>query len=99
MEAKMIARRVDVNQREIVKTLRKMGFTVLILSMVGKGCPDILVGAFGKNILIEIKDGNKPPSGRKLTEHEQIFHDAWKGQVCVIKNIDELLNLINGLQQ
>lgn len=79
-------KRVDANQVEIVKILRKFGCSVLILSSVGKGCPDILAGFKGQNYLIEIKDGKKPPSARKLTEHEQKFHDEWKGQVCIINS-------------
>ncbi len=92
-----MARRVDANQPEIVKTLRQLGGTVQILSDVGKGCPDIILGIFNHNWLIEIKDGQKPPSGQRLTEHEQRFFDSWKGQVCVIKSVDEAINFVNNL--
>lgn len=91
------ARRVDSNQNEIVALMRDLGASVLILSAVGKGCPDILAGIRGRNILIEIKDGNKPPSARKLTEDEKRFHDEWNGQVCVIKDVTEAIALINRL--
>lgn len=91
----MYPKRIDGNQNEIVKQLRDCGASVLILSMVGKGCPDILVGLNGKNVLMEIKDGKKPPSGQKLTEHEQVFFDLWKGQVAVVKSLDDALALIN----
>lgn len=94
---RMTARRTDANQREIVDTFRKLGASVQILSDVGKGCPDLAVGIFGINLLVEVKDGNKPPSKQRLTEHEQAFFDAWKGQVCIIKSHDEVVRLINDL--
>ncbi len=88
-----VIKRVDGNQREIVNALRKAGISVLILSAVGKGCPDILAGVNGKNVLMEIKDGNKCPSARKLTPLEQSFHDGWLGQVCIVKDAAEALEL------
>lgn len=92
--------RVDENQNEIVKVLRKLGASVLILSTVGKGCPDILVGVsdhqgFRHNLLVEIKDGKKSPSQRRLTKDEQKFFDNWKGHVCVVSNVDEAIFLFN----
>lgn len=99
-------RRVDANQGVIVKTFRDMGAKVLILSEVGKGVPDILVGIdrgatvkkSGKNryvcLLAEIKDGSKPPSARKLTEDEQKFHNEWTGFVRIINSIEDVKNLM-----
>lgn len=92
--------RIDENQKDIVKTFRELGASVLILSSVGKGCPDLLVGLTdvkGRkiNILVEIKDGSKPPSKRKLTEDEQKFFDTWKGKVVVIDSIAEAILLYN----
>jgi len=55
----MVFKRVDNNQVQIVKALRDMGCTVEHLHAVGKGCPDIVVGFKGKNLLLEIKDGDK----------------------------------------
>jgi hypothetical protein len=96
--------RVDENQQNIVKTFRKLGASVLILSEVGKGCPDILIGmqdAVGErhNILIEIKDGNKMPSQQKLTQFESKFFDNWKGYVCIIRSQEEAINLFNSIRQ
>jgi hypothetical protein len=88
-------KRVDENQKLIVKTFRELGASVQVLSNIGKGCPDILVGIFGKNFLVEIKNGAKCPSAQKLTEHEQVFFDSWKGQVCIIKSVDEIFQLMD----
>lgn len=93
------AKRVDDNQTDIVNAFRSLGATVLILSSVGKGCPDIMIGIFGKNYLIEIKDGKKPPSARKLTEAEAEFHQKWKGQVDIITSLDDVLNFMKKIRQ
>lgn len=91
----MRARKIDANQNAIVKSLRGIpGVTVKILSMVGEGCPDLLIGHKGKNYLIELKDGSKPPSARKLTPDEIDFINKWKGHVAVCNSFDEILNLI-----
>jgi Holliday junction resolvase len=79
------ANRIDENQNEIVKALRKAGAVVRIISQ-GDGIPDLLVAYKGYTILMEVKDGNKPPSARKLTEAEQKFFDEWTGGMLVIVN-------------
>lgn len=91
----MTARRVDSNQREIVAQLRKIGASVAITSSLGHGFPDLVCGMFGKNYLFELKDGNKPPSARKLTTDEQLFHEKWKGQISVITSLDDALLILN----
>lgn len=73
-------KRVDENQKQIVQVLRREGMTVQHLHAVGKGCPDLLVGWKGKNVLLEIKDGVK---SWKLTPDQIIWHHNWQGQVCV----------------
>ena len=60
------------------------GWSVQHLHTVGKGCPDLLVGKRGLNLLLEIKDGDQPPSKQRLTDDEQYWHDIWRGQVAVV---------------
>lgn len=88
-------KRVDANQKTIVETFRKLGCSVLILSDVGKGCPDLCVGWDGKCYLIEVKDGTKTPSKRKLTAAEQLFFDNWKGHASIIESVDEVIRFVN----
>lgn len=89
-----MARRTDANQKEIVKAFRDLGASVFILSDLGKGCPDLVVGINYQNYLVEIKDGKKPLSGQKLTEKEEKFFNTWKGQVCIVKSIYDVVQLI-----
>lgn len=91
----MRAAKIDANQNEIVNALRKAGCSVQILSSVGKGCPDILVGFCGVNILMEIKDGNKPKSAQKLTDDQVVWHRNWNGSVVVVNSVYEALNTVS----
>jgi hypothetical protein len=90
----MSPKRVDANQVEIVQALRRCGCTVQVLSDVGKGCPDLLVGVRGINALLEVKDGAKTLSKRKLTPDEQEWHDTWRGEVVVVNSVDEALSVL-----
>lgn len=88
------AAKVDANQSDIVKALRAVGATVQVLSDVGKGCPDLLVGRAGKNYLLEIKDGDKFKSKRKLTPDQIEWHQEWCGQVAVVECVDDALVVV-----
>lgn len=88
------ASKVDRNQSEIVTMLRTVGCTVQLLHTVGQGCPDLLVGYRGVNLLLEVKDGELPPSGRKLTEPEADWHRDWRGQVITVCNVREAMEAV-----
>jgi Holliday junction resolvase len=92
------AAKVDANQAEIVAALRAVGATVTPLHAVGQGCPDILAGYGGLNFLLEVKDGAKPPSARKLTPDQVSWHDTWRGQVAVASSVKEALKIIGALR-
>lgn len=85
--------RIDMNQPEIVSTFRYLGFSVAITSMMGNGFPDIVIAKFGRTWLVEIKDGNKPPSARELTEDEKDFHAEWKGEIFIVESMDQAVAL------
>lgn len=90
------AAKIDANQPAIVKALRSAGARVQSLASVGKGCPDLLVGFGGKNLLLEVKDGAKPPSARKLTPLEVEWHSQWTGfgQVAVVESPEQAVRLL-----
>jgi len=99
----MRAKRIDANQPEIVKALRKIGCSVAVTSAAGDGFPDIVVGRTDihgnkRNWLIEIKDGEKIPSERKLTKDQVKFHNGWKGQIAVVTSAEEAISLILGIE-
>lgn len=86
--------KVDANQKQITDALRQAGCSVQPLHTVGRGVPDLLVGIHGQNFLLELKDGSKRPSERKLTDDQKDWHQRWRGQVAVAESSDEALRLI-----
>lgn len=89
------AAKVDANQAAIVSALRKLGCSVQSLAATGSGVPDLLVGRAGRTHLLEVKDGTRPPSERKLTDDQIEWIDAWRGEpVTVVKSVDEALHAV-----
>lgn len=74
--------------------MRQAGISVAITSRLGDGFPDCCIGYKGRNYLLEIKDPDKAPSKRKLTEDEQEWHRSWLGQVDIVETIDDVLAII-----
>ena len=90
----MRAAKIDANQEAVVTALRAAGATVQSLAGVGKGVPDLLVGYKGQTLLLEIKDGNKPPSKRSLNEDQLRWHGNWKGgALAVVDSPDAALRM------
>jgi Holliday junction resolvase len=89
------AAKVDANQAEIVKALRAAGCYVLVISQL-KNCCDLMVARAGKWVAIEIKDGDKPKSARKLTPGEQTFIEqaGHRAPVVVVTNVTEAIQAI-----
>ena len=88
------AAKTDANQGEIVDALRAVGASVQPLHAVGGGVTDLLVGFRGANYLIEVKDGRKPPSARKLTPDQERWHRDWRGQVSIAEWPEDALRII-----
>jgi len=87
-------RKVDDNQAEIVKVLREIGATVWSTAAIGNGFPDLAVGFAGVNTLLEVKDGDKPPSRQRLTPAEFRFHTTWKGQIAIVTSPGEAVDVV-----
>jgi Holliday junction resolvase len=69
------AKKVDKNQKDVVKALRDNGADVYLLHMVGSGIPDLLVAYQGHTILIEVKDG----PDKSFTKDQLAFIASWQG--------------------
>jgi len=67
--------RKDANQNIIVNALRKAGVKVRILD--ARDLPDLLCSYQGKISLLEVKDGSRKPSERRLRPGQQDFFDEW----------------------
>jgi hypothetical protein len=88
------AARIDANQPEIVAALRGVGASVQPIHTLGQGVPDILVGWQGRNYLLEAKQGRG-----KLTEDEAEWHVLWRGQVAVVRSVDDALAVIGAIEE
>ena len=80
----------DANEAEIVEALRKAGCTVEI---VDQPC-DLLVGRARLNYMLEVKDGAKALSARRLTDKERKFHATWTGQIAIVESAEEALRAV-----
>lgn len=85
---------IDRNQPEIVRALRRAGATVTPTHTAGEGFPDLAVGFRGVTYLVEVKDGARPPSARKLTPPQEQWHAVWRGHVVVVKDVPEALAVL-----
>lgn len=91
------ARKVDDNHSELVRLWRDMGAVVWDLSSVGRGIADVLVGWRGRWTAVEIKDGSKPPSARKLTPQQILLHGEIRRAglpLVIVTNTDEALAIL-----
>jgi hypothetical protein len=77
------AAKVDANQPATIRYLRQLGWSVEPTHQLGKGFPDFIAGKPGFACLVELKDGDKVPSARKLTKDEQEFSQRWTGPYLV----------------
>jgi hypothetical protein len=93
------AAKIDANQTQVVEALRAAGATVQSLAAVGQGVPDLLVGFQGKTLLMEVKDGRRPPSERRLTDQQLTWHGAWRGgPVAIVDGPDAALRMLGVLK-
>lgn len=87
------ARRTDANTDEIVRVFESLGLKVHRTNAAW----DLTVQAVGSypartvTRLVEIKDGKKPPSKRKLTGPEKELHKVMT--VFVVESVDDALRL------
>ena len=92
----MYAKRVDSNQKEIIKAFKELGCSVFDLSKVGQGLPDLLIGKNHKTILVEIKSSEKA----KFTQPQIDFMKNWKGSaVARAQDLDGVLTIVRFLDK
>ena len=77
-----LAAKVDRNQQAIVAAYRDKGLLVLSLASMGRGVPDLLVGAPPVLCLVEVK-----MPGGTLTSDQVRFHSLWP--VVVVTSVEE----------
>lgn len=89
----MRAKRVDQNQKDVVKALRNSGAYVFHLHEVGQGCPDLLVGINNQTYLVEVK----MPKG-KFTDAQVKFMAKWTGSPVIrITSVEEAIAFVKNM--
>ena len=91
--------KIDANHSQVVAALRQCGANVLSLAALGAGVPDLLVCFHGQTVLVEVKDGDKPPSARRLTPDQQQFHEQWRGKIYIVNSVEEAVFVLNELRK
>ena len=82
---------VDANQPEIVQTFCDLHCSVQHLHKLGQGCPDLLIGVNGFNVLVEIKTD----TGR-LTDNQVNFIAAWRGDdIAIVRTVYDAIALVS----
>ena len=87
----MLKPRIDANQPEIVKALKKAGCYVESFGPV-----DLLVANNGLWYVLEVKDGAKPAHKRKLTKNEiqWILDCRNRAPIHPVKSVEEALSVV-----
>ena len=81
--------RTDSNHAAMLAEFRRLGATVTSTAMVGHGFPDLVIGYGGCNQLVEVKDGAKVPSARKLSPDEIRWQEQWRGDCVIVARVEE----------
>ena len=68
------------------------------MAALGNGVPDLLAGFRGEWFVLEVKDGTKSPSERKLTPLEEEFINSCPAPVYVVKSVGEALQAIGAIR-
>ncbi len=87
------AAKKDRNHQIIVAALRKAG--VKVRNLNERDLPDLLCGYAGQIVLLEIKDGKRKPSERRLRPGQQAFFDEWTGYpIFKVENIADAFSAL-----
>jgi hypothetical protein len=82
------AARTDDNHGAIRAAFRALGAYVMDTSHVGGGFPDLVIGTRGRWLFVEVKDGAKSPSRRKLTADQLLMHAEVQRVGCQVHVVE-----------
>ena len=88
-------KKVDKNQKDVVKALRDNGADVYLLHMVGGGIPDLLCLYQGHTLLLEVKHG----ADKRLTPAQIKLFANWKGgHLYRVNSSEEAVEVLKSLK-
>ena len=90
------AARRDASEDQIFSALEACGAYVTKINDAGRF--DLLCWYRGHTLLLEVKDGRKPPSAQKLTPAEEKFHREWPGNnLHIVNSAESALAILKSL--
>lgn len=93
------AAKVDANHGDVAGAFAAMGCSVRSLAAVGGGMPDLAVGVAGHNLFVEVKDGAKSKSRRKLTPDQVRFKAEWRGSILYVTDAKDVPTIVNAMRR
>jgi len=89
------AKKVDKNQKDVVKKLRDYGCQVFLLHTQGGGIPDLMCCYADQTILMEVKDGED----KKLTPQQIVLFANWiGGPLYRVNSPQEALDIVKSYE-
>lgn len=92
------ARRRDGNHGAIKDVFEALDCSILDIASAPVGF-DLVVGYKTQAILVEVKNGELPPSARKLTPNEHSAHLNWRGPKAIVTSNHEAILVAKLLRQ
>jgi Holliday junction resolvase len=88
-------KKVDKNQKDVVKALRDYGAQVFLLHTVGGGIPDLMCCYNDQTILMEVKDGED----KKLTPQQITLFANWiGGPLYRVNSVQEAVEVLKSYE-
>ena len=81
--------RADQNQNPLARAAEKIGWSAQTTSGVGHGFPDLVLGNWGRNLIVEVK-----AIGESLRSTQREFRQRWRGQYAVVQTEADLVDLL-----
>jgi hypothetical protein len=86
----------DANHAELVGALRKLGASVLDLSGLGSGIPDLVVWCAERYVLVDIKNRGTAYGRRGLNKNQKEWADGWSTPVFLVYDTADVEALVKG---
>jgi hypothetical protein len=77
------AHRTDDVQQELFADLRRFGFSVADISIVGDDIPDAIIGRQGVTALLEVKTPRGLDNSYRISEGQKRFAQEWRGSEII----------------
>lgn len=87
----------DANHHEIVDALKKAGISVIDVSTMGGGFPDLIVYCRGKTMLAEIKNPKTGYGKRGANKLQVVWAENWPAPVYLITSLEDVEAFANGV--